>query len=358
MALIFADGFDHYTDELVKYNWEVKGGQISTSTDYARYGNGKGLRMRGDDNASYCYLVKGNLRTTGSTMVVCAAIKLVPLDEFGAANSVWPPQLSTTQIEIRDSYGNNVFGLGFKDCMYHIRQHDGTYVNTGRVIEENEWVFVEMKAVASTGTGYYVLRLNEEVVYSYTGATISATDSPILNQIWLHEIPESLFSNPGARWWIDDLFALDESGDTNNDFIGDCQVISLYPNNSGTYTQWEVTGATYNYDAVNEELDYDTASYVYTSGSGKTDSYNYQDLDLYNRTIHGVQLNAVVRKTDGGGVRVAGIVRQGGVDYSGTGTYINASWSNAYDNWDQNPSGTVAWTETTINNSEFGITVL
>jgi hypothetical protein len=140
---------------------------------------------------------------------------------------------------------------------------------------------------------------------------------------------------------------------------GESQVLTLRPNGVGHVTFLSVSGATDNYEAV-DEVTYDTSTYVYRIQSGA-----YWGVDYYQTenapAISSSTINSVTIKFRG--IKNAGLGVEGRTQiytYSqyinGDATTLGSSYANVYSQeYLTNPYTGEAWTWTEINDMEIGV---
>ena len=98
---------------------------------------------------------------------------------------------------------------------------------------------------------------------------------------------------------FDDLYVCDSAGSTNNGFLGDCRIDTIYPSGAGNYTQFTPSTGS-NYTCVDETAP-NTTDYVDGATVGDRDSYALGNLSaLSSQTVYGVQVNAAILKDDAG----------------------------------------------------------
>ena len=126
------------------------------------------------------------------------------------------------------------------------------------------WYYIELKVKCAT-SGTFELRVGGTTVTSGTGNT----------KLGSHDYHDGfpIFGGAHPAGRFDDLYFLDASGSTNNDFLGNVCVVTARPDAAGDSTLWTPDSGN-NYARVNEAVCGDDSNYVQ---DGTTD-----DLDLYN----------------------------------------------------------------------------
>lgn len=217
------------------------------------------------------------------------------------------------------------------------------------VIQLNTWHFVEMKiAVANSGT--YEVRVDGVTVISGSGDT-QAGSSANANMVRL------VSPGPGSNvgYYFDDWYVCDGSGSVNDDFLGDKVVFTIFPNAAGDSTDFTPSTGN-NFENVDETPADGDSTYVESDTGGDRDLYNFGSAPF--DTIDGIQVNAVVKKTDSTdfGLRLttksSGTVSQGGAQ-----TVNHTGYKNHYRVMENDPHTSSAWTSSGVNAAQFGVEV-
>jgi len=326
MALLWIDGFDHYSASQSNRMYE-DGAISSMSTSIARTGQAA--------NPHYSdYGLKKYLGTNAGTLIVGFAY-YSNNDTYQGWN--WLVRFydgTTEQCRLERGYegklrlyGNNTLLAESPPVTYPLKQ----------------WCYMEIK-IAFGNPGSYQIRVNARTVMSGSGRTTSTANN-YANWVGWH--------GPNADW-IDDLYICDATGSINNDFLGDVKVVTVYPNADGTNTAWTPSSGTTHYVLVNEAPANDDTNYLYTSAVGATETLNVTDISLAG-VILGVAQFACVRKDDAGTRQASLICRSGGTDYQGAQVSISDSYTYLKGIWETDPATGNLWTVNGFNAAEFGI---
>lgn len=360
--ILWLDGFDHYNTISLKYQ-QSQAGYQAVSTTYARpsqHFTGNGLQLRAGENSLDSYFSRGGLRSTSNAMYIGVACRITP------SAGPWPPAQDRACIQARDSKGNFVAGLGFKNLTIYAYNWDGSFTgNAGIAIDQNEWFYVELGVLCHPSAGWITVRHNGVELANWTGiSTMSLDDedpnltnpphSGILNEFRLRGVRETIFDGEGATLWFDDLYVLNNIA-PNNSFLGDVTIYPIYPSGTGTYSQWSVTGTATNWEAV-DEAPPNTTDYVYSSGTGTVDTYVYESLPSALTTVHGLQADLYAGMGTGWG-RIVSPIAYSGTAASGTMMYLGQGWAYHYEDYDVDPVDSNTWTVDKVNDHEFGVKV-
>jgi hypothetical protein len=163
-----------------------------------------------------------------------------------------------------------------------------------------------------------------------------------------------------AHWDnFNDLYICNTSGEFNNDFLGDIRVDAIWPQANGNYSQMTPSGEAVNFLCVDDTpaIDED-ATHVSADAVGEKDTYILDSNgfeSLSGETILGVGVNITAKK-DGLSIPfVRAISRQSSTDYTSSGEFVSASYSNYQSIWDRNPADGQPWELSDLNSGEFGV---
>lgn len=230
-----------------------------------------------------------------------------------------------------------------------IRLYRGT-TNTSLAISDlalnlNTWYYLEVKINIADSGGLFEARVNEQVWVTFTGDT---------KQTSVAGASRVILYGRAADNAIDDLYICDGTGSSNNDYLGDCRVDTIYPNGTGVYSNFTPQGSGTNWENVDETLLDEDTSYNHSNTIDHKDSFAFTNLPAITGTIFGVQACLGARKDDAGVRVVRPLTRIDGTDYEGGDQYLASSFLFARHLWEQNPDTSAAWTQADIDDAEFG----
>lgn len=339
MTLRFADGFDHYTT--LGRKWNNNGNNYNFSGPAGtRFNIGKQI------NITYAgQWIQQDWDNRGTWIVGFAFY--TSTRQFRLLQFV--DGVTTQVLILIDTTGvfqvyKGVTGSPLGQSTFAIAQNAGI------------WQYIEVKVIIHSTLGAVKIRVGGKTVLDLTNINTQNTANPYAQHILFND------GNFGSsNCGFDDLYICDGSGTTNNDFLGDIRIDSLYPSGVGTTTQW-TPSAGQNYAQVNSATQDDDTTYVEASGIGNQDTYQMGDLSSTPVNIYGVQPVQLARKTDVGSRTLQNVLRIGGVDYLGpTGALANAygtppfvSVNVASGIYEKSPATAVPFTASEINNLEAG----
>jgi hypothetical protein len=213
----------------------------------------------------------------------------------------------------------------------------------------NTWYHFEMKIKCHDTTGEYEIKVNESTVLSATGVDTKAGSNNY------HDVARLYSSNTVSRF--DDFYVCDSSGSENNDFLGNCKVVAIYPDGDDTANWTTVSPGPNHYEAVDEEIVDDDTSYVEDSTTNTTDLYDFTALPSL-ATIKGLQINVDCRETDAATFDIEIPIESNSSQYDGSPQTVGSTnWVTRSRIEDTDPDTGNLWTEAGINAAKFGIKV-
>ena len=340
MAMLFFDGFDHYTLPYLKWTRDYGGGGVTTTG---------GRRNGGTFNSAYSW---GKvLPSNNGTIVMGAAIK--PLT---AENSVILGVQGSTNVLQVSLYLNGYGGISICRANASIWYGNGANLlgsTRNFVLTTGVWSYVELKIKIGDSDGFAVIHVNG--VNEPTTPDLSSGQNTHGDGV-SHAIGNVSI---GVSPWggaVDDLYVLDTSGTLNNDFLGDVRVDSHYPTTpAGAHSEWTRSTGADQWATVDEPSNPNITDYNSTLTLNAIDTLNIQDLKPAGGTIKAVQTLIYHSKADAGDAFMVPVMRSGGVDYEGATVAPSAdSWIYTLTAYEQNPSGPHDWDETDFNAIEVG----
>jgi hypothetical protein len=216
----------------------------------------------------------------------------------------------------------------------------------------NVWVYIEVKALVNSSTGIFEVRVDGNVVATFSGNTQQAAFTT-LNSIRLG----TAVNSGSNQTFVDDVYVLDSTGSAPyNTYLGDIAVRTLLPTGVGASTQWTPsTGA--NWDAVNEATSSAT-DYVAATTTGLKDLYDITDVAA-GTTVLAIQNWVYAAKSDAGvPVAMSMIARGDGLTQRTDATTVTLSTTYQHFQgpiYTTDPDGD-ALTVTNLNAMQIGVT--
>jgi hypothetical protein len=336
MALLFMDGFDHYTSYLYlsgKWFSASTGGNSSQIQTTARTGPRSA--------ATYYAGVADDLRTpplpvSGNGFVVGMAVN---------------PTIAATGpnefIRIREGVSIQHMSCVFTTGNVLQVKTGATVLATGVVpLPVNAWSYVEFKGVIDSVNGSYEVRVDGLTVPLLTNAGPVATRNGGTGQ-WDRVGVLSVVE----QWngYFDDVYVCDHSGAApKNTFLGPVKIETIYPQTDaigGVGANVGLSPSTgTDRGALVDETPANTTDYNSGATVGLKDTYNFPTPTI-SGTILGIQMNLYVAKSDAAARQVCPVVRVDGADVDGANVAPTTTFMIYPQLWPQKPGGTpTEWT--------------
>jgi hypothetical protein len=280
--------------------------------------------------------------TTDATLVVGMAIKFT--------------QFHANPVPFLHFYDNTTQGMNLRvTSTGELGVYRGsTAINTtvGLSLLTGTWYYIEFKVLCDDTVGTYEVRVGGANVLSDTGVDTKASTHTYHNIVRLYQNTVYV-----CYPYYDDIYCLDGSGATNNDFLGNMRVIAIRPDGDTAANAWTRSGGAENFDLVNESICDDDTGYVESAVSTTKDLYTYGAISELADSVKGIQINTVCRETDANSFSLVTVAKLGATESNsaasaiGTTDYIMKTRLMETD-----PTGN-AWTIANVDASEFGIKV-
>lgn len=346
MALVFADGFDHYTaaDILKMWTGYLNNSTITTSIlpSLCRPPGGQGLQLTDGNNGRGVYRT---LPATYATFVSGFSVYFTTVP--GSAAPFWAVYDSTSglpaatyQLELRGD------GAG------HLRiSRNGTTLATSTtVLSTSTWYHIEIKATINNSTGAYEVKVNGSSTGWIPAATSQNTRGQSANNyIDIVALASAAAASNGPVF--DDFYFLSSTA-PNNDFVGPQKYWTAYAAGIGTHSEFTGNYAT-NYANVNEITGDSDNTFNQSATADQIDTFLFDHLPA--GTITAVQHVLMVKKDAGAARTIAPVTRTGGdTDREGTTLSVAGSYQFLTDPMDVDPATSAAWDVDDFNGYEYG----
>lgn len=358
MALLFIDSFDHYATADFPVKWTAFGGTLAIAAGAGRRSGGA-LRLTTVLNNSSNQWAQKALITNGATCVMGFAIT-VPAGTVGSSGMAIAAirDGGTTQMTLR-------LNSDYTATVLRGAQNGTVLANSVSVVlAAGSYAYIEWKVRIDPTVGTVDVRVNGNLVPGLSSLTSQNTRNSS-NSTWSSVILGALdaisnMSNTNTRNLdYDDVYILDGSGTTLNDFLGDCRVDARVPSGAGVPAVGWTPSAGANWQCVDEmppaAAPNGDVDYVSVLTTGATDTYAVQDVAVPGATIYGVQMCLSVKKADAGLCLVAPVIRHAGTTYEGGSANPGTTYAFATTQYSNNPGTGAPWVEADFNAAEFGV---
>ena len=336
MALLFADGFDHYVTGDLTRKWSA----TSTSTPIISTANPRyGAQHLRSSSLSTQYLIKAVPQPV--TLIAGAAVNPAAFPTGGNSSIITFLDGTLVQASLR------VTGSG----LLTVIKGSSTVLATSTTgISAGNYSYVEMKVLISSTVGTVQVKVNGTTVINATGLNTQSGSNTYIDGVFLG--PHISSGNFNTDY--DDFYICDTTGSTNNDFLGDVRIEALYPSGAGSSTTWTPSTGS-NYTCV-DEATANITDYVTSTANDQIDTYAFGDLAEAAGSVKGIQINALAQKTDTAVKHIALIDRTASTDHISSDIALSTSWQYVQQIVETDSgNGGIAWTVANVNAAQFGV---
>lgn len=340
MTLLFADGFDHYSTSTIAYKWDTTN-QYGIITAVASGGS-----AWSNTTGSFDIQALVSKKSLGNNTTLYCGFRIYM---GGWSSSAY-----------NDGY---IFSLVDTDLTPHISLYQQTttvwdiYRGTSNVTTGNykppnsRWLVVELYVNCHDTTGAYTLNIDGTTIYTASNVDTRNGSNGYLSKICINNYGGQTGSGYGVAnaYYIDDLYVSDSG------FLDNPKIYTLYPSGNGNSSGFTGSdgNSTDNYALVDEAA-ISSTDYVQAASSSLKDTYAFGNLTVTPATIYGVQ-TCLSGSLDSGTRDISPVIRSGGSDYNGTTVSPSTAVYTYTEMFENDPATATAWTESGVNNAEFGI---
>lgn len=346
--LLWIDGFDHYgssASRLLEGAYAaaslvtLSNANPRTGGRHARIQGGfdNGLRrVFGEDVtvAGVGYAFSMPSLPTNSTSVCLASFR-----DNGNAILLSVMVTSTGQLRITD--GNGL----------------GPVLATGPVsIVPGSYQHFECRAEISGGAASVEVRVNGVTVLNAPGLVLTQTGDAA--QVQIGTSGQGVFGFP-SHLDVDDLFAWDDSGIANNDFIGDKKVYTGFPSSDGPDQDWSPSVGSDGFPMLDNVPPLDATEYlsaVNGGTGGDRSSFGIEDFPAEIVSIAGLMTATRFWKTDAGNASAVVGVISSAVEGEGPEHPLSISPRWYHDVFEVDPATGTPWLLSAVNSAQTVIT--
>ncbi len=220
----------------------------------------------------------------------------------------------------------------------------GTTAGLGLVA--NTWYYLELKVKCHATAGEYDLHVDGTSVLSGTGLNTKIGSHLYHDRFRL----QGFYNNP----IFDDLYFLDSTGATCNNFLGQMRIETLSPDGAGDSTEFTPDSGS-NYARVNGVIADDDTSYVETNQSNYKDLYTYASLAGISNGIVGVVVNTMCKQSDAASFDLKTLCSTGATESADAGQPVQSfTYLNKRRILELDPDTESGWTVEGVNGAQFG----
>lgn len=215
-------------------------------------------------------------------------------------------------------------------------------VNTGTLLGSTEsgiftsaaWHHLETYIVADSIVGEIEIRLNGVTVFKMVD--IDTGDD---------EITTTMNRSNSAFTYMDDYVVWDTSGDTNNTFIGPARIYTSFPNSDTEIADFGVVGSATGYGAVNEASPDMGTSYIHGGVTGDASEFGIQEMPPETEAIIGVFVPTLAKLGGSGSGGLRGAMVSDSVTHVGIETPLTAAYFYHGAAYEVDPATGQPWTK-------------
>lgn len=225
----------------------------------------------------------------------------------------------------------------------------GTTVGAG--VTYNTWAYLELKVKCHATAGTVEVRVS--------GVTkLSLTNVNTKNGTHTYHNIVNLPSSVGWMPMFDDFWICDNSGTSNNDFLGNMKVVAIFPDAAGDAAEWTGSGAADHYTYVDEAAANDDTDYVESATTGAAELYGYQSPAAIGGVVAGVQINTDCRNTDATAFSLKTLAKSGETLSENAGQAVGSTdWVTRTRVVEIDPATGLPWTAEGLAGAQFGVKV-
>jgi hypothetical protein len=352
MAIVLMDGFDCYkdvADMMATPGW-------STPFDI----DDLAIDKTGGVFGGAALTVPGTLATTAfQRNCQCDNTKTYVVGFWFKASAL-PPSTSLRMFQLLTYDASRILTLYLtRTGSFNAQDISSTNYNptVTDVVPVNSYVRVEIKFKPGTSasTGTLEVRVGGTVILTATGVNLYAASG--IAMLRLQGIEKSA---PYIKVWFDDLVVVDDTGTTNNDYLGDIRIDTLRPNADTPQADFDLSAGTNGYDLIDDALGSpDDASYLESYTPGDKSEFDLSNLIGGSTGIMGVQTRVRAQKTDAGVRSYRAYLKAGTEVANGPTISPGTGWA-----WhlngimEQSPETAAAWTDADIGDLKLGVEVV
>jgi hypothetical protein len=344
MALLWIDGFEGYlttgslTAALIGRRYPSSSQPTQMSIQSGRIA-GYSLQMAGNLSAMS---INSPALTTDATLIIGVAVK--------------PASFPLTDLAIISFYDVSTLGVNLRlSSGGELSIYRGTTLlatTTTLSLSNNAWYYIEMKVVCGA-SGSYEVRVDNTVVLTDASENTKAGTHDYHDRFILQTVTNITTT-------FDDMYVCDGSGGINDDFLGNCKVVAINPDNDSSVNWSTVYPALSDHyaDVDDGATADDDTTYVEDATTGHRDLFTYAAVSGTLTSIYGLAVYNTCRVTDANSVDIKTVVSNNGSETVSTAQTISSTsylTTNFICQLDPDTNG--VWDIDTINDVEYGFEV-
>jgi hypothetical protein len=247
--------------------------------------------------------------------------------------------------------GNRVIQVVFKDFgVIEVRSLAGLlWTSPAGSYFNSVWHYVEFGVkLSSTSTGWFTLKIDGNEILALINTATGVIGNLTVNALTLGNTEEATTGSTSYDALFDDIYICDETGSSNNTFLGNSRVQALLPNGNSGSPEWSVEPVTNaNWESAGN-TNMDDSAYVYSNVVDDQDQYTIQSM-VNTPVVFGVQVTGLYRQDDATQRSACNVITSNSVEVEGAEFNTPSSYAASLDLFENDPDTLVAWLPTAVN---------
>ena len=329
MALRYIDGFDHQSQAPGDINLVIKGptGTVNDSTYGGTCKTTAAVRAYDVGQSLNVFSTAGFLTKIFDSQTTWIIGFHVNFNSSLLTNSKFLVILDGSTIQLTLYYNNSTQKLE----VYRGDPTTNLLGSSTHTFAADTWYWVELKVLINGSTGTVELRVNgiSEITLTAGNQNTQAGSNAYADRI------KFCGGGSNVNIYFDNLYIADGTAG-QNDFIGECRIITKYPTSNSSVTWTKSTGTT-NFGCV-DETPVNITDYVSSSTPAQVDKYGMSALGVFG-TVKGTQICVVGKKDDAAPHTIRTTLTSGGTDYNGSTQSLDGNYRTFTKLYITNPAG-------------------
>ena len=356
MALLYIDGFEEYDTNANNFWTEVSTTQptngVKVSYWYTNNSAGSTAQARTSQNGVTAKSLFSSTNVIGYSIPTPGTLYF----GFGIfCTSIQSNWICGIASNIGNYYANNPSNgvrliVNANSTLSVVNNNTSAVLGTSTgVVSSNAWFYVEVKYVFGSGTsGAIQVKVDNVDFINVTGIDTAGGAASV----------NTFYFQTSTTAYYDDFYICDNTGTTNNTFLGPISVYTMVP--TGNSTPLNMTASSgLNYACV-DEMPWNSTDYVTATASGQTDMYTLSGLpgSLTASSVSGVLVKArSMKPTVNSGQAQLVVSNSAFTSYSSSRTITQTSYISNWATFELQPNGS-AWTQADIGTMVAGIKIV
>jgi len=293
--LLFADSFEHYgttpnngRDAMLRGLWaqfDISGGFMGVTTDQKRTG-------------SYSFRMEQNINNKLARFVFGGSGKVVSGVGFG----IYLNELPTINTNIYSSFMSLANGFIVSIAIQsdgslaaYLGGSGGTLIAVSdSLLTAGAFYHIESKLVVDPVVGDIEIRVNGNIAIKASNINTGSTNAAG------YRFSVTGRSGSTLSVYLDDVFAWDDIGDFNNDFLGPQRLLTVYANGEISPYDWTTVGAASPHEAIDEVPPDGDTSYIGANDYASVIDFTLPTLPPEIDRVYGIFVPAYAKLDEAG----------------------------------------------------------